>query len=250
MKRTIIMLTILLLVSSANFGLSLRAGLSLGYTPMSLNRSLADSVLADNTRWIQLDADAVESATVSTGSVPRNFSLSASGELMLSKIFFLQLDISYGMGLGGQRSVSDATANIGEGGGNRNADKTDSYSYVHIPLYFGIKQGVFRMGLGLNLTSVTYTQKATIKDASQVQDDGRSFDRSWSGTVIGWNILVGSEIPLSSKMALVFDLVYLAAPLELKYEGLWDLADTVTDVYYTGFSMEGWIMNIGVKIQL
>jgi len=250
MRKNIILIVVILFlfpIFTVN-GLNFRAGLSLGYTPFSLNKDLANTVLTDNSDWLKIVDDPGDTATVSAGSIPRNMLLSLSGDIQLFKKVFVQVDFTYALGMGGARSISDSTANIG--GGNRFADREDSYSFISIPVFFGIKNDNLKLGVGFNITSLTYTQKNTEKDGSAVTDLGRSYDREWSGTVIGWNLIIGTEMPLSKTMSLVLDLVYLSAPLEVKRNGLDNLDDTAADIEYMRFPLDGWYFNAGIKIKL
>jgi len=247
MKKVLFVVTLCLLLPALQVSaLDFSVGLSVGYTPFSLNKALADTVLNDNASWLQFDADAAESATVSAGSVPRNLAIALTAEAKLSKLFFVQVDFAYALGLGGARTFTDASANLD---GARNADKSDQVSFISVPVYFGIRQGIFRFAVGINFTSVTYSQKGTFSDAAKVTDNTISYDRSWSGSVIGWNLLFGTEYALSSSMTLGIDLVYLSAPIELKFEGK-QFLDQTDDVFYKAFNLDGWLMNVAVKLKL
>lgn len=249
MKRNFLLILLVLLVPTASvFALDISAGLSLGYTPFSLNKTVANTILDDNSSWETFNAITTESVDYTAASIPRNLMVSASAEVKLSKKFFIQIDLSYGLGLGGKRTAANSTGNIG--GGNNFKENEDSINILSIPLFFGIRHDILKIGIGVNLTTVTYKSKQTVKDAGGVVDLTRSYDREWTGSTLGWNLLIGTDISLGTNLTLGIDLIYLSAPLELKRDGLNNLDDAATDIEYYGFPIEGWYVNLGIKYKL
>lgn len=237
MKRFALILTVLALPALGTQALELTGGLQLGFTPYSLSQNLAFQQLntyKDDTNTLAAGED------FQLGSSPRNLAIGLIAEAALGEKFWASLGFNYALGLGGGYTAVNGTTTDA---------MVSKLSYLSIPLYFGVKQGPLKIGLGLEFLSVTYTDKRT-RTVAGVQNDGQSWDHSFSGSQLAFSLLLGTDVPLSESMILGVNLVYQAAPMALKRDGKDRLDDTVNTIEYAAMDIAGWMLVANLRFKL
>ncbi|MCK4905960.1 MAG: hypothetical protein KAS64_00330 [Spirochaetes bacterium] len=242
MKRRIVFIILLILPCLNLFPLNISIGVTTGITPESLSLPLAFGILEDNANLQQYLTNTGDSFTLA--ETPKNVTFGLTMEINLTRNIFIQGDFIYAKAFGGQSQYLDDSLSM-------NVISERSFGFMSVPIYIGIRNEFIRLGVGINFTSATYTEKGSVFNSlTGTLDKPSSFDREYTDFTMGYNFLIGTEFALGKKVSLGLDLVYISIPLVVKREGKRYLDSTSTTVEYLEFPLSGWITSVNLKFIL